>query len=98
MHLVGDVHRDLVVQSRRRAKRRSTVVGPECSDVDLVRGADCRCPAIAAEKLRFIVSICVLGAAECRRRRNPELLSSLQNEGPNRTPKRAQRDWTLADG
>src|ERR1700681_3696445 len=36
--LVGDLHRDLVIEARRRAKARRAVVGPESADLGLLDG------------------------------------------------------------
>src|SRR4029077_8224246 len=41
-HLIGDMHGDLVVQTRRRAEARCSIVGPEDADLSLFGCSRCR--------------------------------------------------------
>ena len=98
-HLVGEVHRDLIIQSRWRAQARRTVVRPEDARVRLVGGAlGGRDDPISAQAFRFVVSRRIFRARHGGKRRNAELIARLQNEWRTVAPVRADRDRELADG
>src|SRR5581483_5391377 len=97
-HLLSDLHRDLVVEPRRRAQARCSIVGPVESDLRLFRRAGARrYDAVAAERFYFLICGGVLATVERRRRRNAELIRRFEHEGCNLAPVSAERERTVAD-
>ena len=99
--LVGDLHRDLVVESRRRAQARRAIISPESADERLLfrtlrRGKD----SIATQVFRFVVRSCVSRACHIRRRRRAELTGRCHDERYALPPVRTQSErdqayWVL---
>src|SRR5437588_8298134 len=97
-HLIGDVHRDLIVEAWRRAKARGSIVGPEDADLRLLGGARCRRDdSIAAHRLYFVKRDRVFGAVQCRWDRSSKLGGGLQDEWFHLPPIGAQREWMMTD-
>src|SRR5918992_4674713 len=97
-HLVGDFYRDLVVQPRRRAQIRRSVVGPVDPRYRLVfgslrRGDD----TVAAQALHLIKSGRILRTVHGRGRRSPELVSRLQDKRIDLAPVCAHNEREPAD-
>src|SRR5207249_11801595 len=98
MHLIGDVDDDLIVEARRRAQARRSIVSPENSNKTLFGRACGRCEnAVAANRFRFGVGGGILGAVHIRRRRNAKLTGRLDDEGFAITPMRAESERDQAD-
>ncbi len=98
MHLVSDVDGDLIVEPRRRAQTRCSIVGPENSNKTLLGRARARSVnAISAESFGFVVSRQIFGVIHRRRRRNAKLAGRLQDECRAFTPVCAQRERDQTD-
>ena len=93
VHLVGDLHRDLVVEARRRAQARRPVVGPEDSDLGLLRGAARRRhDAVAAERLHFGERTRIRGRSQRGRRGRAKLRAAGHHERRHFVPVRPERN------
>ena len=98
MHLISEVNDDLIVEARRGAEARGSIVSPENSDETLLRSARTwRVDAITAQSFRFGIGGRVFGTIHCRRRWNAELTGGLQNEWNAFAPVRAERERDQAD-
>src|SRR5688572_480911 len=96
--LLGNHHRDLIVETRRRAQARHAVVGPEETGESLILGPfGRRGNAVAAETLNFIERFRVFRRSHRRRRRRAKLLAALHDEGLHLAPVSAERDLAEAD-
>src|SRR5947209_14133020 len=97
-HLIGDVHRDLVVKTRRRTQTWGSVVSPEGPRLGLIsaphRG---RCNSIAAHGLRLVVGDGVIRGSNCWGRWSQKFAGRLDDKWGHRVPVRAQRNWTMTD-
>ena len=99
MHLISDVDGDLIVEPRRRAQARRSIVGPEDSNETLLRCAHARSVnAISAESFGFVVSRQIFCAIHRGRRGNAKLTGRLHDERFAFAPVRAKRDRNQTDG
>ena len=98
MRLVGDVNRDLIVESRRCAKAWCSIIRPERADECLLgRALRGRNNSVAAEIFRFVVSSGVFRAGHVRWRWRLKLGTRLDHECFACAPVRAKRERDLAD-
>src|SRR5205085_3890490 len=97
-HLIGDMHRDLIVEPRRRAQAWGSVVRPKSTDLGFFgRAIACRNHPITAEGFDLIISSGVFGAVQGRRRRAAKLRTGLEHKRFHLAPQRAERKRMLAD-
>src|SRR5437868_3785964 len=99
MHLIRDLDCDLIVEPRRRAETRSSIVSPEDSDEAFFRCAHSRrVNPVASKRFRFVKSGGVFGAVHGWRRRRAKLAAGLNDEWRAFTPVRAQGNRKQTDG
>src|SRR5260370_10111768 len=98
MHLISDVNDDLIVEPRRRAQARCSIVSPENSNKTLFGCACGRCEnAVAANRFSFGVGGGILSAVHIRRRWNAKLTARFNDKRFAFAPVRAKRDRAETD-
>ena len=91
--LVGNLHRDLIVEPRRRAQAWRAIVRPESADERLLfRALRGRNDSIATQVFHFVVRSRVSRACHIGRRRRAKLSRRVDHKWNALAPVRAQRE------
>ena len=95
--LVGNLHRDLIVESRRRAETWGAIIRPESADERLLFRALRAYDSVATQVFHLVVRSRVIRACHVGRRRRAELTRRVDYKRNALAPVRAERERNQAD-